>query len=133
MPRTSSARLASAVAVSLATLAGSATQAIAAKLPPPDPEIVVFEAGVACADFDLRIEIVSNLKRELKTFTDKNGNVVRTLQGGKGDTLTFTNLATSLTLTLKPNGSAQHVTINRDGTETWVTTGHNVLILFPPT
>ena len=119
------------VAVTLIALVGSASQAIAAKPPPPDPVFFDLPAGVACAGFDLRIEILSNLKREMKTFTDKNGNVVRTLEGGKGDRLTFTNLATSLTLTLKPNGSVQHVTINRDGTETWVTTGHNVLILFP--
>ena len=133
MTRALSAWRASGVAVTLITLVGSASQAIAAKPPPPEPEIaeVEFDAGVACADFGLRIVIVSNVKRELKKFTDKNGNVVRTLEGGKGDTLTFTNLDTSLTLTLRPNGSVQHVTINRDGTETWVTTGHNVLILFP--
>jgi hypothetical protein len=63
--------------------------------------------------------------------TPGGSNVVRTLSAGRGSALTFFNLSTNATLSLKPNGSVTHVTNNADGTSTWVTTGHNVLILFP--
>jgi hypothetical protein len=77
------ARLACAVAVTLITLVGSATQSIAADPHPPD-QVIDLSAGVACAGFDLRIEIWNNPNRVFKEFEDKNGNVVRMLTAGKG-------------------------------------------------
>jgi hypothetical protein len=91
---------------------------------------VFFPAGQACA-FDLGINISGGDHRVDKEFVDKNGNVVRTLSAGKGSALSFTNVATGATLSLKPNGSVSHVTINPDGSQLWTTTGHDVLILFP--
>ena len=70
-------------------------------------------------------------KRIMREFTDRNGNVVRTLAAGKGFTLTFTNLSTGNSLTLPSSGSVQRTTFNSDGTSTVVSTGHNVLIFFP--
>jgi hypothetical protein len=87
-------------------------------------------AGVACAGFDLRVEGAGD-KRIMREFTDRNGNVVRLLSAGKGFTLTFTNLDTDESLTVQSNGSVERTTINSDGTRTVVSTGHNVLILFP--
>jgi hypothetical protein len=87
-------------------------------------------AGVACAGFDLRVEGTGD-KRIMRVFRDRNGNVVRLLSAGKGFTLTFTNLDTDEILTLQSNGSVERTTINSDGTRTVVSTGHNVLILFP--
>jgi hypothetical protein len=111
-------------------LAGSATQSIAQ--PSLDPDLILdLEAGLACADFDLRVEIWNNPNRVFKEFTDKNGNVVRLLTAGKGSTLAFTNLLTNEKLLLKPNGSVEHIALNPNGSQTWVITGHNVLILFP--
>jgi hypothetical protein len=86
-------------------------------------------AGVAYAAFGLRVEGTGD-KRTMREFTDRNGNVVRTLAAGKGFTLTFTNLSTGTRLTLPSSGSVQRTTINSDGTSTVVSTGHNVLILF---
>jgi hypothetical protein len=135
MTGTLGARLTCAVAVTLITLMGSATQSIAADPPPPPDLVIDLPAGLACAGFDLRIEISNNPNRVgaplPKEFRDKNGNVVRKLTAGKGDTLAFTNLLTNEKLSLKPNGSVAHIALNADGSETWVITGHNVLILFP--
>jgi hypothetical protein len=68
--------------------------------------------------------------RKAHTFTDKAGNVV-VITAGKGTDLTFTNLETQKTVSFKGNGTVSKVTTAPDGTVTYVTTGHNVLILFP--
>jgi hypothetical protein len=131
-----SVRLACSVAVTLITLMGSATPSIGAPntVPPSGPPDMEFElpAGVACAGFDLHVEIWNNPNRkEPKVFKDENGNVVRILSTGKGNTLAFTNLLTNEKLVLKANGSNDHIAVNPDGLETHASTGHNVLILFP--
>src|SRR5438094_1171934 len=66
-----------------------------------DPPDQVFElpAGLACNDFDLRVEVRG--VQVVKEFTDKNGNVVRTLSAGKGSALLFMNLSTDATFSLK--------------------------------
>ena len=86
-------------------------------------------AGQACA-FPLHV-VGTGDKRIMREFTDQNGNVVRLLSAGKGFTLTFTNVDTDESLTLQSNGSVERTTVNSDGTRTVVSTGHNVLILFP--
>lgn len=93
--------------------------------------VVDLPAGLACAGFDLRVEIVGNPNRVSREFTDRNGNVVRMLTAGKGNTLTFTNMQTGASLSLRPNGSVEHIAVLPDGSQAWKTTGHNVLILFP--
>jgi len=86
-------------------------------------------AGLAC-EFHLLV-VGTGDKRIMREFTDQNGNVVRLLSAGKGFTLTFTNVDTDESLTLQSNGSVERTTVNSDGTRTVVSTGHNVLILFP--
>jgi hypothetical protein len=93
--------------------------------------VIDLPAGLACAGFDLRVEIWENANRVFKEFRDKNGNIVRTLSAGKGSKLAFTNLSTNEMLWLRPNGSVEHVALHPDGSQTWTITGHNVLILFP--
>jgi hypothetical protein len=88
-----------------------------------------FPAGLACA-FELLIE-GSGGHQVFREFLDKNDNVVRTLTAGTGSALTFTNVATGATFSSQSNGAVTHVTYNPDGSSIWVTTGHNVLILFP--
>lgn len=122
MTGTLGTRLACAAALALITVAGSAVPSVA--------DTVDFPAGVACV-FDLRVDISPNPNRVSREFVDKNGNVVRKLTAGKGDTLAFTNLSTGAMLVLRPNGSVEHITVNPDGSNTEVTTGHDVLILFP--
>jgi hypothetical protein len=90
---------------------------------------VDFPAGLACAFF-LRIE-GSGGNQIMREFLDKNGNIVRTLTTGTGSALTFTNVDTGATLSLRSNGAVMNVTINPDGSQTVVSTGHNILILFP--
>ena len=117
------ARFIGVVTLTLVAVLGLGRPAIADN-PPLD-----LPAGLACS-FSLRI-VIDGGNQVQKTFKDKNG-VVRSISAGKGSTLTFTNLATGSTLSLKPNGSVnQTTTVTVDGSQTWVSTGHNVLILFP--
>ena len=90
---------------------------------------VVIPAGTAC-DFDLGLN-VSGGSLITREFTDSDGNLVRVLTAGRGTDLTFTNLSTDATVSLKGNGSVSSTTLNPDGTSTVRSTGHNVLILFP--
>jgi len=129
MTGTLSQRLTWAVALALIALVGPGSRPVAADSPPD--QMFTLPAGQACAGFDLQVEIWSNPNRVMRQFLDSNGNVVRMLTAGKGNTLVFTNMTSGERLSLKPNGAVEHVTFNPDGTETWVVTGHNVLILFP--
>jgi hypothetical protein len=113
------------------TLVGATALAFAAGTACAQDVTLDLPAGLACAGFDLRVEIWSNLQRVVREFHDKNGNVVRTLTAGKGDRLSFTNLATSSKISLRPNGSVDHTALQPDGSATTTITGHNVLILFP--
>ena len=90
-----------AVAAALA-LPGGAAQA--------QSHDAVLPAGQACS-FALGIDFGGSGKRVEREFVDAEGNLVRILSAGVGSQLTFTNLS--------------------NGTQTVITTGHNVLILFP--
>jgi len=125
-------RLAWAVSVTLLTFVALATQSTAAPLarPPDEPdETFDLAAGLACAGFDLRIEAWHAKNRVEKEFTDRNGNVVR-LFAGNGALLALTNLDSGESLIMRTGGSVVHITV-RDGTETWVNKGHNVVVFFP--
>jgi hypothetical protein len=127
LPGTRLASLASA----LVTVAGFSAPSIAAP-PTGDVTNLVLPAGLACADFDLGIEITANPNRpELREFHDRNGNLVRLLSAGRGNKLVFTNLSSDKTLSLRANGSVSITKINPDGTATVSNTGHNVIVLFP--
>jgi hypothetical protein len=110
----------------LTTLPSLGSLAAAAE---PHVEVIDLAAGTAC-DFGLRIEIRGSNK-VVKEFKDKNGNVVRTLEAGKGSALSFMNLSSGATFSLKANGAVTHTRFNPDGSSTVSITGHNVLILFP--
>jgi hypothetical protein len=112
-------------------LTGSMNQSIAAGPSGPPDAVIDLPAGSACPGFDLRVEIWNNENRVVREFRDKNGNVVRVLTAGQGSDLVFTNLSTHQTLSLAGNGAVEHISLNPDGSQTWVVTGHNVLILFP--
>jgi hypothetical protein len=125
MTRSMTTRLVCAGALTIGAVLGGASASAAAD----DPTVLTFAAGEACV-FALRVEIRGGTQ-VFKEFRDKDGKVVRTLSAGKGSALTFTNLATNATLSLDANGSVSQVTSNNNGLQTFVTTGHNVLILFP--
>ena len=116
-----------ALILTFAMVLGSGSLATAAE--PPD-QVIDLPAGLACDDFDLRVEIRGG-NQVFKEFTDQNGNVVRTLSAGKGSALLFINLSTDATFALKANGSVTHTTLHPDGSSTVALTGHNVLVLFP--
>jgi len=84
-------------------------------------------AGLACADFDLRIEGYGDgpqvWERQLP-----GGRVIT---AGTGSRLVYTNLQTGATISTRSNGGVNMTTIYDDGTSRMALTGHNVLILFP--
>ena len=92
---------------------------------------IVLPAGQACAEFGISIDLSVPDQRVEKTFYDRNGNPVRYLSAGKGTQFVFANSATGFTLTVKTGGSVEQITPNPDGTQTWVTTGHELVVLFP--
>jgi flagellar hook assembly protein FlgD len=122
MPSSTTRRAATTAAAAAVILSMTPIAAEAATLDLP--------AGTACA-FDLRIDISVNPNRVTKEFRDENGNLVRTISAGKGNTLVFTNLTTGESITTKANGSVEKATYNANGTRRVVATGHNVIILFP--
>lgn len=94
-------------------------------------QVFTLPAGLACADFDLTIEITPSDHYVIKQWTDEYGNPVRMLTAGRGSDLLFINEDTGATFSLKGNGSVSHTTFNSDGSSIVSATGHNVLILFP--
>jgi hypothetical protein len=121
------------LAYMMAALLGYGSQSIAAAPPgPPSPPAftVDFPSGLACNGFDLRIEGWGG-NRHFKEFTDKNGNVVRSLEAGTGSALRYTNLSTNKGFFTKSNGAVAHIRYNSDGSYTQTNTGHTVLILYP--
>jgi hypothetical protein len=89
------------------------------------------ETYPGCSGFDVQVDNLGGDHLVNKLFYDRDGNLVRFLQAGKGDELTFTNLATGDALTTPANGGVTHLTFNADGTQTLVVTGHYIVILFP--
>lgn len=87
--------------------------------------------GLACADFPMRVEIWGNPQRVYREFFDKNGNLVRFIDAGKGSDLVFTNLTTGSTYSLKANGSTSQTRVKPDGSQLWSIEGHYVLLWFP--
>lgn len=106
------------------------TPAWADKTPPPPLWSVTYPDGLACDGFDLLIQGWGG-NRQFKTFKDKNGNVVRSLDAGTGTALLFTNGTTGKTFSTESNGAVHHIKYNPGGSYTETDTGHDVIILFP--
>ena len=81
----------------------------------------------------MRVESESNPNRVFREWRDSDGNVVRTLEAGRGGDVTLVNTATGASLTLKGNGAVNRTTYNPDGSWTTELTGHYVLICGPQT
>lgn len=87
-------------------------------------------AGTACADFALGIDVMGDAPTT-RVFTDREGNVTRVITAGKGQALTFTNLVSEGSLSLKANGSVNITRPGANGVSTATLMGHNVIIMFP--
>ena len=114
----------------LAPLILTAAQATAANGPPEpvQPQTFRFAPGEACV-FPLGL-VQSGGNVHMKEFVDRNGAPVRIITAGKGFLLTYTNLETGASVTIRTDGSVSTTTNNPDGTLTVSATGHNGLILF---
>jgi hypothetical protein len=120
MLTTSIKRVVSIAVVASATVLGTTAERAAAES---------FNAGVACA-FPLTLEGGADT-RSVHEFKDADGNLVRLLLAGRGTALTFTNDATGASLSLPANGAPWSIVNHPDGTSTYTTMGHLVLIMFP--
>jgi hypothetical protein len=130
-------RLVLAAAALPALMFTSAQPALAAPPVPVEPLTFNLSAGDACSGFAVRLE-QSGGNLHTKDFTDRDGNLVKVIQAGKGFLLTYTNLGPDVdnpvvgkSVAIRTNGSVSKTTINPDGTRTVSATGHNGLILFP--
>lgn len=117
------------IAASTAMLALGAGTSTAMGADPPD-FTVDFPAGVACAGFALRAEGRGG-NQHIKEFRDANGRVVRMITAGTKPEITLINMSTGATVALKPDGSVQHQSFDSDGTQTYTSTGHTLLVMFP--
>jgi hypothetical protein len=114
--------------LTLAALLAALT--LTAAQPASADSVLTLPAGTACQDFDLQL-VSTGGNLHTKNFTDKNNNVVRILTAGKGVLLTYTNLDSGKSVTIRTDGSVESKRFNPDGTQTVTATGHNGLILFP--
>lgn len=114
------------VRVAFATLLGLAGPALAADIDD------VYPAGIACPTFDVRV-LGTGGNSVTKQWLDEKGNFVKSITGGRGNQLTFTNLSKPANvLTLKSNGSVNKTAYNSsDATTTMSIIGHSVLIMYP--
>ena len=108
--------------------AASFTAAAPALAEDPGP-IHIFPAGEACEDFSVEV-FATGGKSHTRQFTDKSG-AIRTITAGTGSQLTFVNADTREAVRLKSNGAVTRTTTHGDGSQSLVSTGHNVIILFP--
>ena len=90
---------------------------------------ITVPAGMGCS-FELHVAGTGGHTRTL-TFEDKDGDPVRSIEVGIGDSLTFTNKNTGKSLTLRSSGFSKKTVFNPDGTQTVTASGTSVLILFP--
>jgi hypothetical protein len=113
--------------VPVAVVASATVLAMAVE--PAAADTTTLDPGVACA-FPLTVEGGVDT-RSVHEFKDADGNVVRLLLAGRGTAVTLTNEDTGATLSLPANGAPWRIVNHPDGTSTYTTMGHLVLILFP--
>lgn len=122
MVRQSGCRLGgAAIAAVLMSVAAVPTAAAAADF--------VLPAGLAC-EFELGITQTGE-PSVVREFTDREGDLVRTLTAGRGADLVFENTSTGQTYALKANGSVTSLGFEGEGAVTARSTGHNVIVMFP--
>lgn len=83
-----------------------------------------------CPSFDVGLT-ASDGKLRVKEFTDENGNVVRSITVATGVVLTYRNVLSDKSVSIKTSGSVSRTVNNPDGSQTVTATGHNGIILFP--
>lgn len=114
-------------AAMVAAVAVLATVVIPSPAFADDP--LIFPAGQVC-DFAVQVDRTGG-RLVAREFTNPQTGTVRSLLAGRGTDLTFTNLATGSTFSLKGNGSVSSTTFEADGSATVRSTGHNVILMFP--
>ena len=113
----------------LAALSLTMAQPSFAAAPGEEPSFTVDLPANAGCSFPLRLESSAGAVRTI-TFKTENGQPGRIISVKTGVVLTYTNLATRESVSIKTSGSVTSAV--RDGvTETRTATGHNGLILFP--
>jgi hypothetical protein len=89
-----------------------------------------FDAGTACAGFDLQVTGYGSGSQVVREFTTHDGTVL-SLAAGTGYSLQFANASTGATYDLRSNGAVSWGAWAADGSGSLTLLGHNVVILFP--
>lgn len=97
---------------------------------PPEDLHLVLPAGTACPGFELHADGTGS-QTVMKTFTSKDGTVLRTFMSGKGYNLTYTNADTNASISFPSSEITEDVIFHRDGTRTVTNTGQFGIIMFP--
>jgi hypothetical protein len=100
--------------------------------PPADQHIVLPSEEIpfkGCKGFPLGVDLTDSQTRT-KTFTDKKGEVVRTLEEGNGYKRVYTNLKTNKKVSFPSKFFSADTTFHKNGSQTVTSTGRFGLILF---
>jgi hypothetical protein len=101
--------------------------------PPDDQQFVLPSEEIpfkGCKGFPLGVDLTDSQTRT-KTFKNKKGEVVRTLEEGNGYKRVYTNLKTNKKVSFPSKFFSADTTFNKKGLQTVTSTGRFGLILFP--
>jgi hypothetical protein len=99
---------------------------------PASAVVLDLPAGEACPDFDVRLDIGEDSKRNTRTFQDRDGNSVVVVTGA-AESVVVSRLEGSdavESVTVPARGARTRTTTATDGTSTVEFTGHLLLVLF---
>ena len=91
--------------------------------------VVEFPTGIACPDFDLRLEGDDDVPVS-RSFTDRDGNE-RALLAGRARPVTATNLASGEQLVIPGRGVSIWTTNYPDGSQRVTVSGTVLLVMYP--
>ena len=96
---------------------------------PPDSTLV-FQAGLACSNFDLKVDTWDGKLNE-KQLKDRNG-YLRILLAGTGAAWRLTNMSSGKTLSTQNKGASALIQVYlADGSVNATIRGHSLIIWFP--
>jgi hypothetical protein len=99
---------------------------------PRDDDHIDLEAGVACPGFPVHIDLTGSQTRT-KTFTNKAGKTVRTIESGNGYVRTYINSDTGKKVVFPSKFFSADTTFDKNGLRTVISTGRFGIVRFPKT
>jgi len=97
---------------------------------PRDDLHIDLKAGLACPGFPVHVDLTGSQTRT-KTFTNKAGKTVRTIESGNGYVRTYINSDTGKKVVFPSKHFTADTTFDKNGLGTVVSTGRFGIIMFP--